>query len=796
MGIPRFFKMLTERYPLSVEVKTEETNSQCDNFYIDMNGIIHTQTHDNAKAAAMGTWETYSAQVCSYVDQLFRIARPEELLFLSVDGPVCRMKMNQQRSRRFLKTEESEAGFDPNCISPGTEFMEFLQEKLLDFIRHKKATDALWGKVAVVFSGHRVPGEGEHKIVSYLRNTADASRQKRHCIHGMDADLILLTLLTSMPHFSILREEMDLRNSRTGKFILLHTHIIRDYLALEMGMPAADGVVHRLVDDIVLVMTLFGNDFVPGAFSLLEAFDDVVVLYGRHIKTTGKYLHQRGEIDWSALERFLGEVAAYEKICGLCKLVKVPHPPKQFSYKDAAKWLQNHKAAFFQEAEALLQSCPANAPLPFVTKSLLLSAKTPGAKITHPVLKHVLAQAGHRNAKPADKEVQAVLQSLQQLPVLENLKPAQAVEKVWELVRKQRYQAKGIDSRYAVDYLLSVEWLSKYYFTESSSWTWYYPCHYPVFISDVHAELARILETVKETPAVRVSDYLAAQRDYHAGEPVRPFVQLLSILSAKSQALVPKALREVFVELAEYYPATFAVDKDGKKAWEALCLIPFVDVRRIEQAVAQRIARVPAAELVRNQVDTLKVWPEDSEQWVEFPGAPPLVGSAYRSIPAIRTGPARLATPSLFAKRVVPTMSRIVNPRFQPTDRKRMVLKVMPCRNIMKELDSWMSQAQANRTQPFMASAGLEIYIGFPYLNRCQVSQVVYKNQVFAVSSTGEVNRGVSHPAHLKDLEKASKQLFREKGIFVEDRKSYAVCTVRGQEVVCPLEVLIGHYQA
>ena len=49
-GIPKFFRWLSERYPLiNQDVKTELDMPEIDNLYLDMYGIIHPCTHGNSE---------------------------------------------------------------------------------------------------------------------------------------------------------------------------------------------------------------------------------------------------------------------------------------------------------------------------------------------------------------------------------------------------------------------------------------------------------------------------------------------------------------------------------------------------------------------------------------------------------------------------------------------------------------------------------------------------------------------------------------------------------------------------
>jgi len=194
-----------------------------------MNGIIHKCTHGDPEVSL--TEEEMFQAVFAYIEKLFFQVRPRDLLYVAVDGVAPRAKMNQQRSRRFKSAVQLEKdvqrhkvmssigeepppkpAFDSNCITPGTDFMTRLSSRLMLFLQHKVQSDPLWEKIKVIYSGHEVPGEGEHKIQQYVREllaSRPASSQPiRHCMYGLDADLIVLGLVSHEPNFCLIFEDV------------------------------------------------------------------------------------------------------------------------------------------------------------------------------------------------------------------------------------------------------------------------------------------------------------------------------------------------------------------------------------------------------------------------------------------------------------------------------------------------------------------------------------------------------------------------------------------------------------
>lgn len=96
--------------------------------------------------------------------------------------------------------------------------------------------------------------------------------QDRHCLYGLDADLIMLGLVCHDRHFCLLREEVKFGGRKTGgkqavtspgktPFYLLHIGLLREYLELEFGSVKLD--LERLINDLVLLCMFVGNDFLP-----------------------------------------------------------------------------------------------------------------------------------------------------------------------------------------------------------------------------------------------------------------------------------------------------------------------------------------------------------------------------------------------------------------------------------------------------------------------------------------------------------------------------------------------------
>ena len=284
MGIPFFAKKITAKYPCMV---LSSNRINCGRLFLDLNCAIHQcatmvlkSVTDRAKIEP-----EIIRQTIVYINKITKYARPSELVYIAVDGIAPRAKMSQQRKRRFISTwrerEDASMGekhWDTNAITPGTVFMGKLADALQQFGRSRPFND-----VHVIVSDSNEPGEGEAKIVEYMRD--NPAPKTNDVIYGLDADLIMLAMLSEGRVF-LLREPAayDMANSHLP-FVYFDINALKNFTIKEYGYSS--------IDDYVVMCFFMGNDFVPPMSHLKiksNGIDAVMAAHARVSDETGMQL--------------------------------------------------------------------------------------------------------------------------------------------------------------------------------------------------------------------------------------------------------------------------------------------------------------------------------------------------------------------------------------------------------------------------------------------------------------------------------------------------------------------------
>ncbi|KAK3631212.1 5'-3' exoribonuclease 2 [Elasticomyces elasticus] len=759
MGVPALFRWLSQKYPkivspviehfpvevdngdgttttVAVDIGTPNPNGEQDNLYLDMNSIVHPCSHPEDGPAPANEEEMMIA-IFEYTERIVNAVRPRKLLMIAVDGVAPRAKMNQQRSRRFrsaqeaaekeqednaMRTaqdregegdnEEHKPTWDFNAITPGTPFMDILAASLRYWVRFKLSTDASWQRLKVIISDASVPGEGEHKIMDFIRsqrNSPSHDPNTRHVLYGLDADLIMLGLATHEPHFRILREDLSTNDVKPGHcrkcnlpghmadqcrtvplpkpaekqlagkttlkpYVWLHVGILREYLAVEMNVARLGLDLERVLDDWMFMCLFVGNDFLPHLPSLEireNGIDTLIKIWIDNIELMGGYVTFDGQIDLLRAQVVLESLAKQEatifKSRRQTELQRDAAAQRRVQAKERREF--GMSSGFAQGAMARSASAGvrhgndvamdmnamilqmAGQPLtvypPQYAQNLPSRGSGPSRnnlmnqpgvtamndvlQVEHFVEKHVKVKPegtfsedsrimwnnsagvlGKRtrdsvdpttsnasyppSVRDGDKSMPSM--SSRSVPSSTNGIPHDlALEdtvKLWETGYEGRYYAQKFHvnssdvlfrSRVARAYVEGLSWILLYYTQGCPSWTWYYPYHYAPFATDFVN--------------------LGGAVSFDKGTPFRPYELLMGVMPARSNHTIPKVFHSLMTQIdspiIDFYPENFETDLNGKKyAWQGVVLLPWIDEKRLLDAMETKYHLLTADEIRRN----------------------------------------------------------------------------------------------------------------------------------------------------------------------------------------------------
>ncbi|KAI4890028.1 hypothetical protein NFI96_015514 [Prochilodus magdalenae] len=562
----------------------------------------------------------------------------------------------------YLPPEEIKERFDSNCITPGTEFMDNLAKCLRYYVADRLTNDPGWRTLTVFLSDASVPGEGEHKIMDFIRRQRaqpNHDPNTHHCLCGADADLIMLGLATHEPNFTIIREEFKPNKPRPcalcgqmgheikdcqgvarekkgehdefadtvpvseQEFIFLRLCVLREYLERELTMASLPFPFNfeRSVDDWVFMCFFVGNDFLPHLPSLEireGAIDRLVSIYKDVVHKTGGYLTENGFVNLERVELIMQAVGVAED--NIFRKRKEDDENFKRRMKEKKKRMKAEQApAYLPGGQFAPQALGGrDRPMPVQNaRHAAFDMRMQGNsyqqnKNAAESLRAALKNGGKASAGPSDGTDHRGMKRKAEDSDSEP-EPEDNV-RLWEEGWKQRYYKNKFDvdetddefrKKVVKSYVEGLCWVLRYYYQGCASWKWYFPFHYAPFASDFKDIKDMFMDFEKGT------------------KPFKPLEQLMGVFPAASGNFLPTTWRALMSDpdssIIDFYPDDFAIDLNGKKyAWQGVALLPFVEERRLRAALAEVYPDLSPDEVRRNSLGSDVVFVGKSHPLFDF----------------------------------------------------------------------------------------------------------------------------------------------------------------------------------
>ena len=536
MGIPSYFRNITKTNPSIIKNKIKQEVSH---LYLDLNCAIHKccrEVMDKQEEISKNELEEKMIQrIIDYIIELYNYVKPQDVLYIAIDGVAPRAKMVQQRLRRFKSVKEKKLKqeiekkynnemnniWDTNAITPGTTFMTKLAMRIRKILTNKNCLNCS-DKFSIILSDSNVPGEGEHKIYNYIKNLENTNNtynavESCHIVYGLDADLIMLSLTCHLDNIYLLREELEFNIEDKSLYPFLYLDIndlsncIVNYL-IDNEMKISIQNKWKIIDDYVTICFLMGNDFLPHIPSLDIRNNGLNILLDNYIKVYNK-LEEHLLIDHSLNLEFLKELLSH-----------------------------------------LLTD--ENRRLNYATKKLNNLYWNPNSDLN-------------------DKEKE--LDKLFNYPLfnrkLENI--VVLGDKDWR-IKYYKYILKiDLDeiNKVYMNYYEGIIWTLNYYFDNCVCYDWHYKYNHGPTLYDIYNNL----EQINNVSFLKRTCYT-------------PFEQLLMVLPPYSNNLLPINYQKLQTSkdspIIEYYPIDFEIETYYKRYfWECEAILPKIDINKISQSI-------------------------------------------------------------------------------------------------------------------------------------------------------------------------------------------------------------------
>ncbi|WBY57585.1 5'-3' exoribonuclease 1 [Plasmodium yoelii yoelii] len=589
-GIPRMYKWLTSYYPtVREELINEGEKKKVDIFYIDMNGVIHHCTHANKDALPIHDEHELFSNILHYLKNLFYLIKPQKLVYIGVDGVSPKAKMNQQRKRRFLSlfkindNSKTTNLFNPNCITTGTDFMYKINlslNKWFKILKKKKVFN-----FDIIYSGSDVPGEGEHKILKFIREKCknDSSfKNWNHCIYGLDADLIMLSLVTHLNNIFILRDKFKLTNDS------IHNNVVDNIEKMQSEFNVNSESDSGEVDSSEREVTINSeskNITINSESKEIDKSEENKNMANNEslnncFNKTHKYTHDY-YLHYDELNSYDFEILDIYKLRSSIKTQIATYINK----------LKKEKNIIFSinrvvDDIVFLSFLVGNDFLPHIPNIDINEGSM--NEIFNSYIFYIYKYSNYITYK--DKvhieRLKIVLKILSGQE-FQYFKKRGINENIPEFTDEKKYKSYYYFHKFGVSdskeiqqivkkYIEGLFWNLHYYHFGCASWHWEYPYHYAPLCSD-------LLSFEK-------SDFF-----FEKGKPYSAYTHLISVLPQKDKNLLPDPYKNVYAEdeVKSFFPDNVKIDPNGKKeTWEYIVHLPFINCNMINKIISEKSKKI------------------------------------------------------------------------------------------------------------------------------------------------------------------------------------------------------------
>lgn len=536
MGVPYFFREIVTKYP---NIVVDNVPKCINRLFIDFNACIHTCSAIvvNKNPTNYTNLDIFH-EVVKYTMTIADICKPNELLYLAVDGVAPLAKIAQQRRRRYLSAHRNSSinnfkqknnlpvsNWDSNCITPGTEFMIELDTFLKKYFKENKfAFD-------VVLSGHDEPGEGEHKFIRYIKE--NTCQESTDIILGLDADLIFLSLGCSKSNIYLMREAEQFGKQVTNNMSNTTKQLFFKYVDIDMLKKCVSQFLYGTDDishmyDFIAIMMLVGNDFTP-SMSFLKL--------------------KNGALDI------------------LCDAYKKVH-----SQLNENLVIKNEKGLFTINHR-------------FFIKILEIFAKNEDNN-----MKAIIEQYSNINFNPNKRfntKIERFMYEYESMPLINKFPDVinPHTDSNWRVNYYHHLfgsHSTDIMKSATMKYIEGLLWTMNYYFNMNYDSLWYYEYDYSPCVSDLY----------KYSLSINVDNFNKMQKNLMktTGELITSDVQMLMVLPPQSKKIIPEKYRNIYSDInhggVHLFPTQFKFSTFLKtQTWECTPIIPKINVKHIQKII-------------------------------------------------------------------------------------------------------------------------------------------------------------------------------------------------------------------